>query len=169
MQNNQFNYSEDEIIRFTLRNTEMFYIKDTNQFFKKWKKDNKFREQPFTEDTGGYLRCNIHNKKFLKHRLIYYVNNLNWDISNSDSKTNSIDHIDGDRKNNNITNLRVVTQQQNCWNRTKAKGYCWHKRVNKWCAEIKVNGKKIHLGYFDTEHDARQAYLNVKHIYHPLP
>lgn len=81
---------------------------------------------------------------------------------------NQIDHINGVRDDNRIINLRSVNQQQNNWNRTKAKGYHWYKRDNKWMSKIKINYKTIYLGLFNTEEEARQAYLNAKQIYHVI-
>jgi hypothetical protein len=56
---------------------------------------------------------------YLRHRLLAYAF-LNLDIENIKLQ---IDHIDGDRLNNNINNLRIVNNQQNHFNRTTAKGY----------------------------------------------
>ena len=64
-----------------------------------------------------------------------------------------IDHQDRDKSNNNVSNLRIVTQQQNLFNQN-AKGYCWYKPTNKWLAQIFVDGKKIYLGYFENKEDA---------------
>lgn len=44
----------------------------------------------------------------------------------------------------------------------KAKGYSWAKRVKKWRACIRANGKNKHLGYYKTESEARAAYLQAK-------
>jgi len=77
-----------------------------------------------------------------------------------------IDHIDGNRLNNNIDNLRIVSNQQNQWNHTKAKGYSRDKVKQKWRSHINVNSKKIHLGYYTEEEEARQAYLDAKLKFH---
>jgi hypothetical protein len=74
-----------------------------------------------------------------------------------------IDHIDQNKSNNNISNFRPATQQQNSFN-TNAKGYI--KRAKKWQAQIMLDGKKIHLGCFNTKEEAHQAYLDAKEIYH---
>ncbi len=79
-----------------------------------------------------------------------------------------LDHINGIRNDNRICNLRAVTNQQNQWNRVKAKGYSWFKRDSKWRAAIKINNKDIHLGLFNTEEEARNAYLAAKEIYHKI-
>lgn len=79
---------------------------------------------------------------------------------------NEIDHINGIRNDNRIINLRSVSHQQNIWNQTKAKGYYWYKRDNKWQSQIKFNGKQICLGRYNTEEEARNAYLQAKEKYH---
>jgi hypothetical protein len=43
-----------------------------------------------------------------------------------------------------------------------AKGYYWHKTKKKWQAQISIDGKLKHLGYFDNEHEARTAFLEAK-------
>ena len=77
-----------------------------------------------------------------------------------------IDHVNGIRYDNRIINLRSVTHQQNQWNRTTAKGYDWKKDVNKFRAQILINKKNVFLGLFNTEQEARNAYLKAKEIYH---
>jgi hypothetical protein len=76
-----------------------------------------------------------------------------------------LDHINQNRQDNRISNLRMVTNQQNSFN-TNAKGYYWHKKNKKWRSKIHVNGKRIYLGYFNTEIEARQSYLEAKKIHH---
>ena len=101
------------------------------------------------------------------HRLVFFIHNPEWNICDG-STNNSIDHIDGDKLNNNIANLRCVTHQENGFNQTKAKGYCWNKPTNKWQAFIQCDGKQIHLGLFNIEEDARSAYLEAKPKYHRI-
>lgn len=79
-----------------------------------------------------------------------------------------IDHINSIRNDNRILNLRSVTRQQNQWNRLTAKGYTWHKKTEKYSAQIRINNKTINLGYYNTEEEARNAYLNAKQIYHVI-
>ena len=126
-------------------------------------KINCWKVIKFTE-SNGYLKCGIRGKDYRKHRLVYYANNQEWDINNSLS-SNSIDHIDGNKKNNNISNLRVVTHQ---WNRKSAKGYTWDKQSKKWRSQLMLNKKKIYLGLFDNKDKARTAYLEAKEIYHKI-
>ena len=103
-------------------------------------------------------------KLYLRHRLLAYAF-LNLDIENSKI---CIDHIDGDRLNNNINNLRIVNHQQNCFNRTTAKGYTYNRQTDKYIAYICRDYKTIYLGTYDTEEEAHQAYLQAKIIYHPI-
>jgi hypothetical protein len=62
----------------------------------------------------------------------------------------------------------VFTCQQNNFN-TCAKGYTWNKPAKKWMAQINLNKKHMYLGCFDTEEEARNAYLEAKKIYHIMP
>ena len=108
----------------------------------------------------GYYTIGINGKYYSTHRLIYlYFNKI---------LPKEIDHIDGDKSNNNIENLRKVTHQQNTMNRksdknssSKYKGVSLNKLTNKWRARIMINGKQKHLGYFMNEKDAAKAYNNV--------
>ena len=113
-----------------------------------------------------YYQINFNKKKCSLHRLVYKAHNKDWDIDDN-SKLNCIDHINTDSTDNRIENLRVVTHQQNSFNRN-AKGYNWNKKHKKWRAQIYIDGKGIHLGYFKKEEDARQSYLNAKEVYHKI-
>jgi hypothetical protein len=79
-----------------------------------------------------------------------------------------LDHINGNKIDNRICNLRSISTQENQFNQIKAKGYSWHKRDKKWQARIKINQKQIHLGLFEKEEDARAAYLEAKEKYHKI-
>jgi hypothetical protein len=79
-----------------------------------------------------------------------------------------VDHIDGNRLNNRKANLRLVTHQENQFNQTRARGYTWHKRVQKWQSQIVKDGRLIYLGLFNTEPEARAAYLAAKDVHHRI-
>jgi hypothetical protein len=122
-----------------------------------------------TNDKDGYKRICINKKLYLLHRVNYYAHNQTWNIHDS-SQSNQVDHENdkGDlpkNQYNNIENLRVVTNQQNQWNRN-CKGYCYCKRSQKWYTRIKINGKTKYLGLFLLEEDAHKAYLEAKKIFH---
>ena len=94
------------------------------------------------------------------HQFIYYI--VNGKI------VEQIDHIDNNKLNNRIDNLIEVTNQQNSFNRKDTKGYYFRKDRNKFRSQIKIDNVVIHLGYFNTEEEARQTYLDAKKIYHVI-
>lgn len=108
-----------------------------------------------------YIYCSLWtNKTSIKvagHQLAFYL--ATGEIPNI------IDHINRIKKDNRLVNLRNVTKQENNFN-SDAKGYYWNKRDKKWLAKITTNGKTIHLGIYDNEDEAHQAYLKAKKIYH---
>jgi hypothetical protein len=112
----------------------------------------------------GYHKVNLSKDGKMKshkvHRLVAqaYLENYSEDLE--------VDHINGDKLNNKLENLRMVSHQQNMFNQTKAKGYYWRKDIEKWMAYITVNYRKKNLGYFDTEAEARDTYIKAKEIYH---
>jgi hypothetical protein len=109
-----------------------------------------------------YMRLSCKYKKYLHHRIIGYAF-LGLDIENT---LLEIDHINHIRYDNRVDNLRIVTPQENKFNNS-GKGY--RVRGNKWQARIRFNCKDIHLGYFKTEEEARNAYLEGKAKYHIIP
>ena len=157
-------------MEFVLHGVKFNYENGKIYRFYELKKGDEWKEIKIQSAGNGYKRFKFYvNKKlytFRFHRLVYWLHNRDWDILDSSIKNNSIDHIDGDKLNNNIENLRLVTHQENQWNRTHAKGYYWFKKSKKWRAEIRLNSKPIHLGLFDNEIDAHNAYLEAKKKYH---
>ena len=98
-------------------------------------------------------------KNFRVHRLVGIAF-----LENPDNKE-MIDHIDNNPANNNVKNLRWCSQKDNLANQGKRinnksgfKGVCFYKPLNKYKASININGKKKHLGYFETAEEASQVY-----------
>ncbi len=114
----------------------------------------------------GYNTIRIDGKNIRRQRLIAYCFLGLKNIVGKSGGDDCIDHINGNKLDNRVENLRITTHQKNNQNQTRAKGYCWIKHAKKWIAYIVVNYKRIHLGYYDTKEDAHQAYLNAKPIYH---
>lgn len=116
------------------------------------------------ENGLGYIKiCFYINKKeysLFAHQFAWYFINKKC--------AEEIDHINGVRNDNRICNLRAVTKQQNHFNRTTAKGYYWKKKLQKWESSICINKKNVYLGVFNTEQEARNAYLAAKEIYHKI-
>jgi hypothetical protein len=110
---------------------------------------------------NGYNWLNIDDKVIKRHRIIASC----FLGLNIEDPAQTVDHINRDKLDNRVENLRIVTQQQQTFNRG-AKGYCWHKQLNKWQSAIALDGKSIYLGLYVTEDEARQAYLDAKAKYH---
>lgn len=72
------------------------------------------------------------------------------------------DHINHDTLNNTRENLRTVTIKENCINRGRVKGYSQDPKTKRYKAAIKIDGKTIHLGCFDTPSEARAHYFLAK-------
>ena len=115
-------------------------------------------------DSSGYklVSLSMHGKVKTQslHRLIARVHLPDF------SEDLEVDHIDRDKTNNNISNLRMVTKAKNLQN-IAFKGASYHKASGKYQVRIMVNGKRKHLGYFDTEEEAHDAYITEKLKLHP--
>jgi|TARA_R110000824_G_C14927509_1_gene648375 hypothetical protein len=141
-------------------------FEDGKVFVKKQRNPNKdeFYEKVCIKNKG-YLLLQLNHKgkrkHYFIHRLVAFCF-LNLDIENPKSQ---VDHKDINPLNNFVSNLRIVSNQQNQFNRN-AKGYSWDKQANKWKAYIMLDGKHIHLGYYETEEEASKCYQDAKPIHH---
>ena len=105
----------------------------------------------------GYRRISFCRKDVMAHRLAWFLHYGEWPI-------NQIDHINGDRDDNRIVNLRIVSSKQNNQNRKihrdgRLLGCTYHEWRNKpWQARIRIGGTQKHLGYYYTELEAHGAY-----------
>jgi hypothetical protein len=131
-------------------------------------KNGAWKQVKFSKTDCKYTHCHISidgvDSTLYQHRMVYYAYNQDWDLFDT-SRDNIIDHINGNRSDNRIENLRKVTHQQNMWN-IECKGY--YKTPNgKYAVQIRLpNGKRKQVGTFKTEEDARNAYLEAKNTYH---
>jgi hypothetical protein len=76
-----------------------------------------------------------------------------------------VDHIDNNKLNNNVKNLQIISQRENCskdksGGTSKYVGVSWYKKTGKWSSCIKIDGKNKSLGQFEDEKEAAQAYRN---------
>ena len=123
------------------------------------RKDKTSRILKGADNGRGYLHvCLVENK--VRHNKV--IHKLTADaFLNNPKNRNCVDHIDNNKLNNNLNNLRYATSQENSQNaklsiknESGVKGVCWNKSRKRWTAQIKVNGKQIHLGSFINKNDA---------------
>lgn len=119
-----------------------------------------------TKPNRNYRKVIYKGKGYFVHRLI-------WIFHYGDIPSNLvIDHIDGDKSNNAISNLRTVTQQQNCHNRVGNYGVTSYftnpgkSLRQKFRATIIANNVRYHLGVYNTQLEAEEAYNEAKSAYH---
>ena len=119
-----------------------------------------------TDNKDGYNTISINGKMIKRHRIIGFCFLGLDNIIGIAGADDCIDHINGTPLDNRVSNLRITTHQGNNHNRTKSKGYSFHKHAKKFQAKITLNNKTIHIGYYTTEQDAHQAYITAKNKYH---
>jgi hypothetical protein len=116
-----------------------------------------------TDNARGYLHLDLcKNGKPKKHKVHRLV--AQYFLLNADEKL-FVDHIDGNTLNNHVSNLRFATKQENNRNRTMSsknttgfKGVCYNKSKKRYQANITINGKLKHLGYYKTAEEASESY-----------
>lgn len=132
-----------------------FDYADGQLFWKKSKAKAKAGNPVGWVEKNGYVATNLNGTRYRVHRLIFmFFNNYCPEF---------IDHIDGNKKNNKIENLRPANKFENACNRKASKknklnvkGVCVER--GKYKANIKKFGKTIHIGYFESLEDAKNAY-----------
>ena len=114
----------------------------------------------------GYARIGIDGERYPAHRLAWLYVYGRW-------PTKQIDHINRNRLDNRIVNLREATDAENrqnmslsVTNKSGVKGVSWDKQRKKWYAKITHNYKQISLGMFDDIKDAANAYAEEKQRLH---
>lgn len=111
-----------------------------------------------TTQVDGYRRIMLYRKRYKAHRLAWLL------YYSEDPGDRQIDHIDGNRSNNAISNLRICLQHENSANvRIKKNntsgtpGVSYHKKTGKWRAYIMRHRKQHYLGLFSRLKDAVEA------------
>lgn len=140
---------------FWLARPEAMFARHSD--FVRWNK--RFAgKQAFCAPVGQeYLGGRVLGAKYFSHRVAWAVHYGEWPASD-------VDHVNGQRSDNRIANLRLATRAENARNRganynspSKMVGVSRHTHSQKWRARITVGGRRISLGLFESSIDAARA------------
>ncbi len=153
------------------RLTELFvYAKSSGDFIRRISTGRNgchpAGEYAGTIQNHGYLVISIDKKRYMAHRLAWFYVYGVW-------PKGDLDHINEDKLDNRIVNLREATRRQNMQNVRRHKhntsgykGVAWHHQRSKWRAYIFDNYRQIHLGLFDSREAAALARAKAEKEYH---
>ena len=121
-----------------------------------------------TRDRQGYIVTSLYKRMMRIHRMAWAMTYGRWPVA-------LIDHINGNKSDNRISNLRESTNSENkqnigksAANRSGFLGVSFHKKTGKWAANIKLGGQSKYLGVFQSPADASAAYQAAKSEMHPF-
>jgi len=144
------------------------YDPDTGHFA--WRVD---RGSAYAGKRAGYLNCYGYRKIEICGRA-YAAHRLAWLYVYGEGPATDVDHIDRNKSNNSILNLRLATDSENVQNSNVridstcgCKGVGWHKAAKKWAAYITLHGTQKHLGLYSTLLDAAAARKSAEIELHP--
>lgn len=146
---------------------ELFDYKDGGLYWKKLathrKQNVKVGDRAGFISNDGYRTISIRHTLYREHRLIFMYHNGRM--------PNFVDHIDGDKQNNRIENLREATHAQNMQNSTHRKnntsgikGVSKHR--NKWVVNLSIDGKTKYIGLFHNIEDAKACVISARNTHH---
>lgn len=125
-----------------------------------------------TVDFSGYVVVTINGKRHKGHRLAWLYVKGEWPAE-------AMDHINGRRDDNRLSNLRPAAPGQNQQNRALQRnnrsgitGVSWDSAAGKWRAGIRMAGRSRNLGNYETKEQAAKAYRSAKvelHTFNPVP
>lgn len=134
-----------------------------------WRGFQGFVGKPATSLSNGYFRVRLNGRLFVAHKVVFAMVCGRWPVD-------ELDHINGRRDDNRISNLREVSRRENCRNvalrsnnTSGVLGVYWKKDTKKWVAQIKANGKVRVIGAFANKDDASAARKKANETYgfHP--
>jgi len=144
---------------------ELFEYRDGEIYYKVSRSRNKAGEKAGTLCNKKYYRVKIDGKVYLNHRIIFMMH--------YGYLPKEIDHIDGNKLNNKIENLRPASHAENQWNTKKrkdsnanVKGVSWHKKNKMWNVKINCNNNRYNIGYFKDLELAELVAIEARNKYH---
>jgi hypothetical protein len=144
--------------RFEYRNGELFYKISPLPKIKVGSKAGGVNAE-------GYVRISVDGKKLSAHRIVFMMQH--------GYLPTEIDHINGNRTDNRIENLRAVNRTQNRYNivgyknnTSGVKGVVKNKNLDKWEVSLNVNGKRKYIGVFKDFELAELVAMEARHKYH---
>lgn len=159
------------LLRYDPDTGKLFWLRRDQEAESKWKAWNaKFagKEALYGLNDMGYRQGSVLRHRYLAHRVIWVMVHGKW-------PDGEIDHINGDRSDNRLDNLREVTRSENSKNLKRPKnnksgivGVHWHKQTGTWKAVIYSSNKQFCLGYFKRKADAAKARADAesRHGFH---
>jgi hypothetical protein len=143
---------------FDYRDGQLYWRKSLN-------KRIKIGSLAGTVSSTGYIAIMINRKRYQAHRLIFLMHH-GW-------LPEFIDHMDLDRQNNQLWNLRAATRTQNTRNTpvrrdssSKVKNVYWVNRLGKWLVRMRIKGKPTHIGVFEDKDMAIFVASEYRDAYH---
>lgn len=146
---------------------DLFLYKDGKLYWKESRCCNKIKagSESGAINAGGYRQVKINYKLYTTHRLVFLLFN--------GYLPDTIDHINGNKLDNRIENLRECSVQQNTFNSKKSlsntsgiKGVTWCNGRNKYKAQIQLNGKTHFFGYYDDKFEAEKIVIEKRKLLH---
>lgn len=154
---------KDGSLKWLYRDRSQF---KSQQAYKAWNTKYKGKVALETLNASGYRHGTINSTSISAHKVAWAIAFGYWPI-------NQIDHINRDRSDNRLENLRLANKSENQHNRSKSKNntsgfkcVTFDKRNKKWDARIGINNQVVHLGRFFSAEDAHLAYVCASKKYH---
>jgi hypothetical protein len=156
--------TQDELKR------QLSYDPETGALTRRIRSSNRIKigDEAGTASPDGYRRVWVGGKLYLAHRLAWLYVHGAW-------PTGELDHIDGQKANNRLANLRDVPHQMNVQNLKIARkdsksgvlGVHWEPSKHRYVAQSSLNGKRTFLGHFKTISEAEKVVVEFKQQNHP--
>lgn len=164
----------EQVLRYDSDTGKLFWKERDSSFFANWQHDGIAAAKSFNDMFAGKETFNIVSQKGYKRGKVfgtpYSAHRMAWLLTYGVWPEGEIDHINGDKIDNRIENLRDVTTEINNKNKLLVSskntsgysGVSWVKSKKKWKAAIMVDKKKKFLGYFHDKEKANEAVLAAR-------